>query len=157
MQQIYRRTPMPKSNFDKVANNFIEITLRHGCSPVNFLHIFRKSFPRTTSGGLLLNAQSFLLALYLSGLKFLNNAACFRGTCFRIIKQSSGITIKIQLKYSLQGSICFFSTIPVIKPIMFSHNASFQKRLKVVVSTIFLKKINFSQKKFFGLKATSYI
>ena len=41
MQQIYRRTPMPKCDFNNVA---IEITLRHGCFPVNFLHIFRTYF-----------------------------------------------------------------------------------------------------------------
>ena len=34
--------------------NFIEIALRHGCSSVNLLHIFRTSFPKNTSGGLLL-------------------------------------------------------------------------------------------------------
>ena len=34
--------------------NFMEITLRHGCSPVNLLHIFRTTFPKNTSGGLLL-------------------------------------------------------------------------------------------------------
>ena len=34
---------------------FIEITFRHGCSPVNLLHIFRTSFPSNTSGWLLLN------------------------------------------------------------------------------------------------------
>ena len=32
MQQIYRRTPMPKWDFNKVASSFIRITLRHGCS-----------------------------------------------------------------------------------------------------------------------------
>ena len=37
MLQIYRRTSMPKSDFNKVACNFIEIALRHGCSPVNWL------------------------------------------------------------------------------------------------------------------------
>ena len=41
MQQIYRRIPMPKCDFNKVACNFIEITLWHGCHPVNFLHIFK--------------------------------------------------------------------------------------------------------------------
>ena len=35
-------------------NNFIEIVLRHGCSPVNLQHIFRTPFPKNTSGGLLL-------------------------------------------------------------------------------------------------------
>ena len=39
----------------KLQSNFIEITLRHGCSPVNLLHIFRTPFPRDTSGWLLLN------------------------------------------------------------------------------------------------------
>ena len=32
---------MPKCDFNKLLCNFIEITLRHGCSPVNLLHIFR--------------------------------------------------------------------------------------------------------------------
>ena len=35
--------------------NFIEIKLRHECSPVTLLHIFRKPFPRNTSGWLLLS------------------------------------------------------------------------------------------------------
>ena len=34
--------------------NFIEITLRHGCSPVNLLHIPRTPFPKNTPGWLLL-------------------------------------------------------------------------------------------------------
>ena len=38
----------------KLLCNFIEIALRHGCSPVNLLHIFRTPFPKNTSGGLLL-------------------------------------------------------------------------------------------------------
>ena len=47
---------MPKCDFNKVAlqSNFIEIALRHGCSPVNLLYIFRTPFPRNTSGRLLL-------------------------------------------------------------------------------------------------------
>ena len=52
MQQIYRRTPMPKCDFNK------EVTLRHGCSPANLLHIFRTLFPRNTSGWLLLMFSS---------------------------------------------------------------------------------------------------
>ena len=61
MQQIYRRTPMSKCDFNKVALqdwkmlcNFIEIALRHGCSPANLLHIFRTTFPKNTSERLLL-------------------------------------------------------------------------------------------------------
>ena len=55
MQQIYRRTSMPK-----LQSNFIEIALRHGCSPVNLLHIFRTPFPRNTSGWLLLNSIALI-------------------------------------------------------------------------------------------------
>ena len=38
----------------KLLCNFIEIAVRHGCSPVNLLHIFRTLFHKNTSGGLLL-------------------------------------------------------------------------------------------------------
>ena len=44
MQQIYRRTPMPKCDF----------ALWQRFSPVNLLHIFRTTFPWNTSGWLLL-------------------------------------------------------------------------------------------------------
>ena len=37
----------------KLLLNFIEITHRHACSPVNLLHIFRTSFSKSTSGWLL--------------------------------------------------------------------------------------------------------
>ena len=39
----------------KLQSNFIEITLRHGCSPKNLLHIFRTPFSKNTSGRLLLS------------------------------------------------------------------------------------------------------
>ena len=39
----------------KFQSNFIEIAFWHGCSPVNLLHIFRKTFPKNTSEGLLLS------------------------------------------------------------------------------------------------------
>ena len=57
MQEIYRRTHMPKCDFNKVALlcNFVEIALRHGCFPVNLLHIFRTPFPKNFSRRLLLN------------------------------------------------------------------------------------------------------
>ena len=43
---------MPKCDFNKVA---LQITLRHGCSPVNLLHIFRTPFFKNTYGEMLLN------------------------------------------------------------------------------------------------------
>ena len=42
----------------KLLSNFIEITLRYGCSPVN-LHIFRTPFPGNTSGWLLLQLSYY--------------------------------------------------------------------------------------------------
>ena len=44
----------------KLLCNFMEITLRHGCSPVNSLHIFRTRFLKNTCGRLLL----FLTEMY---------------------------------------------------------------------------------------------
>ena len=62
-QQIYRRTPMPKCDFNKVAeqSSFIEIALRHGCSPVNLMHIFRTLFSKNPTGGLLLMLSETLI------------------------------------------------------------------------------------------------
>ena len=51
-----RRTP-------RRTPNFIEITLRHECSPVNLLQIFRTSFTKNTSG--------WLLSQYLMGYEFI--------------------------------------------------------------------------------------
>ena len=53
MKQIYRRTPMPKCDFNKVTLiSIIEIVLHHGCSHVNLLHIFRAPFCKNTSARL---------------------------------------------------------------------------------------------------------
>ena len=49
---------MLKGDFNKVTCNFIEIKLRHGCSPVNLLHIFRAPFLKKTFVWLLLNVSS---------------------------------------------------------------------------------------------------
>ena len=45
---------MLKCDFNKVACNFTEITVWHGCSLVNLPHIFTTPFPKNISGGLLL-------------------------------------------------------------------------------------------------------
>ena len=42
----------------KLLCNFTEITLWHTYSPVNLLYIFRRSFPKNTSGWLLLGLVS---------------------------------------------------------------------------------------------------
>ena len=46
----------------KLLYNFIEITLRHECSHVNLLHIFRTPLPKKASGGL----QNVLLRVVLN-------------------------------------------------------------------------------------------
>ena len=48
-----RRTRVPKCDFNKLLCNFIKITLRHGCSPVNLLNIIRIPFTKNTYGRLL--------------------------------------------------------------------------------------------------------
>ena len=49
---------MPKSDFNKVALQlFVEITLCHGRSPVNLLHIFRTPFPKAPLEGSLFMLQ----------------------------------------------------------------------------------------------------
>ena len=47
MQKIYRK-PMPKCNFNKAATLSTEMRIWHGCSSVNFLHIFNTIFPKNT-------------------------------------------------------------------------------------------------------------
>ena len=44
MQKVCRRISMLKCDFNKVA----ETALRHGCSPLNLLRIFRTRFPKNT-------------------------------------------------------------------------------------------------------------
>ena len=52
----------------KLSSNCIEITLRHGGSPVNLLHIFGIPFHKNTSGGLHLNAHMFAHKQHLSNI-----------------------------------------------------------------------------------------
>ena len=74
MQQIYRRKHSSRSAISiKMLCNFIEIALRHGCSPVNLLHIFRTPFPKNTSGGLCLiicHNENLMLRTVVKGFYF---------------------------------------------------------------------------------------
>ena len=49
----------------KLQSSFIEITPRHGVSPVNLLHIFRTPFTKSTSERLLLATIFFFFAFFL--------------------------------------------------------------------------------------------
>ena len=44
--------PCQSAILTNLQNSFIEIILKHGCSPVNFLHTFRTPFPKNASGEL---------------------------------------------------------------------------------------------------------
>ena len=50
-----KKNSRKSNNVEQTQSNFIEITLWHGCSPVNLVHIFRTSLSKNTSGWLLLN------------------------------------------------------------------------------------------------------
>ena len=57
--------PCGSVNSIKLRYNFIEITLSHGCSHVNVLHIFRKLVRKNTKGMLLSFAQLLLVCNHL--------------------------------------------------------------------------------------------
>ena len=48
----------------KLLCKFLEIALRHGCSPVTLLHIFRAPFLKNTSGWLLLKSIMVLCLVH---------------------------------------------------------------------------------------------
>ena len=54
MQEIWG-TPVPKCDFNKVALQLYWNYTSAGCFPVDFLLIFRTSFHKNTSGGLLIS------------------------------------------------------------------------------------------------------
>ena len=60
MQQIYKRTPMTKCDFNKVAKSLYWNRTSAWVSPVNLPPIFRTPFPRNTSGWLRLCSTLWL-------------------------------------------------------------------------------------------------
>ena len=50
-----KRGVLRKRCSENMQQIYSKITLRHGCSTVNLLHIFRTTFPKNTSEGLLLD------------------------------------------------------------------------------------------------------
>ena len=57
----------------KLLCSFTEITLRHGCCPVNLLHIFRTPFTKKISGWLLLISFSLEIRSSFAGLFLAEN------------------------------------------------------------------------------------
>ena len=61
----------------KLLCNFIEITLRHGYSPVNLQHIFRTPFLKKTSEWLLLHFKEIIELITLTIISMLINSIIF--------------------------------------------------------------------------------
>ena len=59
MRQIYRRTPMPKFDFNKVAKQLDWNHYRHGCAPANLVHSFQLIFLRTPLKGCFWSLRNF--------------------------------------------------------------------------------------------------
>ena len=95
----------------KLLCNSPEITLRHGCSPVNLLHISIIPFPRNISEGLLLDYIWFINVRYnklLSTKKWHN---------FRKIMSSCSLNIELLLTQFLEFIWCIlFSVINALIP-----------------------------------------
>ena len=62
--------------FWKLQSNFIEITLRHGCSPVSLLHIFRTPFTKNASRRLLLIMWLAIFFFFFEKSKNINTSCC---------------------------------------------------------------------------------
>ena len=92
----------------KLQSNFTEIALRHGCSPVNLLHIFRTSFLKNTSGRLLL----FVLSLFL-----------FSAFCLAVLEKF------VLLKNNSFCSFCFsYIIISILLSVFFNLSSQMKKQ-----------------------------
>ena len=80
----------------KLLCNFIEIALRHGCSPVNLQHIFRIPFPRNTSVWLLLN----LVITFLPSLIIRQQLQVYLTEKFWAYKQETDVSAILQGKHT---------------------------------------------------------
>ena len=66
-----------------MLSNFIEITLRHGCSPVNLLHIFRTPFLKNTYGVIFL-----LFIVFVGAVKFVRIVAVAVETVVQLVEKT---------------------------------------------------------------------
>ena len=86
----------------KLLCNFIEIALQHECYPVDLLHIFTTTFPKNTSGELLLDFDIFHIPYYFIILHIRLSLMSFRNL--------QGLTENIELKKMLNVALLLFST-----------------------------------------------
>ena len=88
----------------KLLCNFIEIVLRHGCSPVNLLDISRTPFPRNTSGRLLVIVV-FMLGHYWNYLQIfiLNHRWDKRNSKETCDRRSNNMAAKIKRNLKLRS------------------------------------------------------
>ena len=88
-----REDPCRSATSIRFLGNFIEISLRHGCSPVNLMDIFKTAFAKKTSGRLLLffNLRVTLLlclSVIVTVIKVYPEAVPRKGSSKKILKNS---------------------------------------------------------------------
>ena len=83
----------------KMKSNFIEIALRHGCSPVHLLLIFRTTFFRNVSGWLLLNIFYYVILYWIITLPTVNQSSLISSTYY-----DWGISLGRKITLSVAGT-----------------------------------------------------
>ena len=113
----------------KLQSNFIEITLRHGLSPVNLLHTFKTRFPRNTSGRLLLSKwfPIFLLHLVVTSTWFFLKIFCKLFFFLPICGQPQFLKIDFNLPFINQNQ-CFLVILP------YSQIKQYKSYLRLITS-----------------------
>ena len=83
-----------------VQSKFIKITLRHGCSPVNLMHIFRALFPKNTSEWLLLELRATLFLCFFFALAWtLCSCLCYSSSSSPSVSTSRVLDFRTVNRY----------------------------------------------------------
>ena len=98
-----REHPYQSAISIKLLYNFIEIWLRHGCSPVNLVHIFRALFYKNPSGGLILKIYSFKADLWKMEYRFWKCWSLLSSACWDIFRKKKFLNCR-QSKSIIQYS-----------------------------------------------------
>ena len=108
MQKIYKKIPIPKCDFNKVAKQLYWNRTSAWCSPVNLLYVFGTPFPKKTSRWQILTINS----LNANFTKWSNTLKQFVGNlptnCLSVLDHFVGLALKglkQLLKVSLSGNI----------------------------------------------------